>query len=63
MYACPVFHDSLPAYIYLSNELEGVQKRAMSIISPFCAYEVSLAESGLTKLLDRRQELLDKLSI
>ena len=57
MYACPVFHDSLPAYIYLSNELEGVKKRAMSIIFPFCAYEVSLVES------DRRQELLDKLSI
>ena len=61
MYACPVFHDSLPAYLF--NELEGVQKRAMSIIFPFCAYEVSLVESGPTKLLDRRQELLDKLSI
>ena len=32
-YACPVFHDGLP--VYLSNELEGVQKRAMRIIFLF----------------------------
>ena len=35
-YTCPVFRDSLPAY--LSNELERVQKRAMRIIFPFCSY-------------------------
>ena len=29
-YACPVFHDGLP--VYLSHELEAVQKRAMRII-------------------------------
>jgi len=58
-YACPILHDSLPAY--LSDELEVVQKRAMSIIFPFCAYKLSLVESGLTKLSDRRQEVLDKL--
>lgn len=34
-YACPVFHDGLP--VYLSNELEGVQKRAMRIIFPLCS--------------------------
>jgi hypothetical protein len=32
-YACPVFHDSIPAY--LAQELESVQKRAMRIIFPF----------------------------
>ena len=58
-YACPVFHDGLPAY--LSDELEGVQKRAMRIIFPFCSYNESLVESGLIKLSDRRQELVDKL--
>ena len=42
-----VFHDSLPAY--LSNELLGSTKRE------------SLVESGLIKLSDRRQELVDKL--
>ena len=58
-YACPVFHDGLPAY--LSDELEGVQKRAMRIIFPFRSYNESLVESGLIKLSDRRQELVDKL--
>ena len=51
-YAGPVFQDSLPAY--LSNELEGVQKRAMRIIFPFCSYKESLVESSLTELSDRR---------
>ena len=44
-YACRVFHDSLPAY--LSYELEGVQKRAIRIIFPFCFYNESLVESSL----------------
>ena len=57
-YACPVFHDGLP--VYLSNELECVQKRAMRIIFPFCSYNEALVKSGLTKHSDRRQELVDK---
>ena len=32
-YACPVFHDGLP--VYLSNELEGVQKRACALFFLF----------------------------
>ena len=47
--------------MYLSNELECVQKRAMRIIFPFCSYNEALVESGLTKLSDHRQELVDKL--
>ena len=58
-YACPVFHDGL--LVYLSNELEGVQKRAMRIIFPLCSYNEALVESGLTKLSERRQDLVDKL--
>ena len=58
-YACPVFHDGLA--VYLSNELEGVQKRAMRIIFPLCSYIEGLVESGLTKHSDHRQELLYKL--
>ncbi|XP_068739340.1 uncharacterized protein [Montipora capricornis] len=57
-YACPVFHDGLP--VYLSNELEGVQKQAMCIIFPLCSYNEALVKSGLTKLSDR-QELVDRL--
>ena len=52
-YTCPLFRDSLPAY--LSNELERVQKRAMRIIFP-----LSLVESNVIKLSDHRQELVDK---
>ena len=58
-YACPVFHDSPP--VYLSNELEGVQKRAMRIIFAFSPYNESLVESSLIKLSDRRQELVGKI--
>ena len=58
-YACPVFHDGLP--VYLSNELKGVQKRAIRIIFSLCSYNEALVETGLTKLSDRRQELVDKL--
>ena len=47
--------------VYLSNELERVQKRAMRIIFPLCSYNEALVESGLTKISDRRQELVDKL--
>ena len=38
-----------------------LQKRAISIIFPLCSYNEALVESGLTKLSDRRQELVDKL--
>ena len=58
-YACRFFHDSHPAY--LSNELEGVQKRTMRIIFPFCTYNESSVELSLIKLPDCRQELVDKL--
>ena len=57
-YTCPVFRDSLP--VYLSNEPERVQKRAMRIIFPFCSYNESLVESNVIKLSDRRQELVAK---
>ena len=56
----PVVVNGTPI-VYLSNELEGVQKRAMRIIFPLCSYNEALVESGLTKLSDRRQELVDKL--
>ena len=58
-YARPVFHDSLPKY--LSNDFERVQKPAMHIIFTFCSYRESLVESGLIKLSDLCQELVDKL--
>ena len=58
-YACPVFHDSIPAY--LAQELESVQKRAMRIIFPFRPYNEVLHESGLIRLSERRQAMVDSL--
>ena len=58
-YAYPVFHDSLP--VYLSRELEAVQKRAMRIIFPCFPYEEALVKARLVTLSGRRQVLTDKL--
>ena len=58
-YAWPVFHDGLP--VYLSNELECVLKRSMRGYFPLCSYNEAFVKSGLTKLSDRRQELVEKL--
>lgn len=41
-YACPVFHDGLP--VYLSNELECVQKWAMRIFFPLCSYNEAVVK-------------------
>lgn len=47
-HACPVFHDSLP--VYLSCQLEAVQKRAMHIIFPRFPYDEALVKAGLVTL-------------
>ena len=47
-YACPVFHNALPAY--LSAELEQLQKRAMRIIFPFVSYSDALHQANLETL-------------
>ena len=54
----PVFHHSLPDY--LSNDLEQVQKRAMSIIAPCQSYRQSLDSFGLCSLRQRRDDLCSK---
>ena len=58
-YACPVFHNVLPAY--LSAELEQLQKRAMRIIFPFVSYSDALRQANLEKLSRRRQSITTKL--
>ena len=58
-YACPVFHNALPAYMYLS--LEKLQKRAVRIIFPFVPYKVALATAGLPSMYDRRETITAKL--
>ena len=58
-YGVQVFHHSLPRY--LSEDIERVQKRAMSIICPGLPYRDCLARFGLSTLHDRCQELCTKL--
>ena len=41
---------------YLSNTLEGIQKRALSIIYPESSYDVALKRSNLTTLVSRRSD-------
>ena len=49
-YAAPVFHFALP--LYLVNELERLQKRAMRIICPNVEYRYALSTLGLTTIND-----------
>ena len=48
IYAAPVFYFSLPQY--LQRELERVQKRALSIISPGKVYDEALEAAGVVPL-------------
>ena len=59
IYACPVFHNALPAY--LSAELEKLKKRAMRIIFPFMPYKVALGTAGLPSMYERRETVTAKL--
>ena len=60
-YCAPVFHHALPAY--LSVELERVQERAWSIISPNdMSYHERLSLCNLETLKDRRIELRNNFS-
>ena len=50
-YCAPVFHHSLPAY--LSDDIERIQKRALSIINPHVSYQENLSRFNLSILKDR----------
>lgn len=58
-YCTPTFHHSLPEY--LNEDLERVQKRAMSIIAPSQSYKQSLDSYGLCTLRQRRDDDCSKL--
>ena len=58
-YAVQVFHSSLP--LYLINDLERVQKRALSIIYPYVSYNEALVQAGLSRLADHHQDLCKSL--
>ena len=58
-YCTPLYHHAVPAY--LSDDLERVQKRALSVISPGLSYHDSLALHNISSLRDRRIEQCNKL--
>ena len=59
-YACAVSHDGLP--VFVSRELETVQKTAKGIIFQCFLYEEALVKTSLDALSDRRQaRLMDRL--
>ena len=58
-YACETFHNSLP--IYLSDELERLQKRAFRIIYLTLSYSEARVALGLPLLSARREELTTRL--
>ena len=53
-YCSPVFHHGLPKY--LSDDIEGVQKQALKIISPSMSYTDNLANLNLHSLKARRED-------
>ena len=58
-YCCPVWDNALP--VKLSDSIERVQKRALSIIFPALHYQEALATTGCASLHTRRRELCSKL--
>ena len=54
-YACPVWHTSLPQYLH--DDIECVQKRALTIICGYAPYEDNLASTNLLTLKERRDQI------
>ena len=54
-YACQLFHSALPQY--LVKGIGRIQKRALRIIYPYLTYSVSLKNSGISTLENRREYL------
>ena len=57
-YACPVWHTNLP--IYLSDNIEMIQKRAVRAIFPGMSYVDILNHINLSTLKERRDYLCKK---
>ena len=58
-YAVPAFHFSLPKY--LMQELERIQKRAMSIICPGVSYHEALVIMNFKELATHHDEICESL--
>ena len=60
-YACQAFHSNLP--VYLSNQIERIQKRALCMFYPEGNYGNALQITGLQSLTDRRDRLFRELFV
>ena len=58
MYACVVWHNSVPKY--LSDKIELVQKFPLRILYPNTHYEDALSSSECSRLHVRRQDICKK---
>ena len=58
-YCAPLYHHALPDY--LSKDIERIQKRALSIISPGLSYDDSLSMFNMASLEDRRKYQCERL--
>ena len=56
---CAVFHNGLP--VYLSDELECLQKRALRIIYRYVTYRDASSDANLGSLANRRSAITAKL--
>ena len=54
-YASQAFHSSLPGY--LSDQIERIQKRTLSIVYPELSYSEALADTNLMSRCERREHL------
>ena len=58
-YCAPVFHHSLPGY--RCNDIERVQRRTLSVITPASSYRETLSRFNLCTLKERRSRLCGEL--
>ena len=58
-YACEAWHSNLP--VYLSNQIEQIQKRALRIIYPSFIYIQAMLTANAPSLYDRRSILCERL--
>ena len=58
-YACPVFHYALP--LYLREDLERIQKRALRCIFPGVPYSTALELANIQSIDDHHEALTNKL--
>ena len=59
-YACEVWHNNLLP-VYLSNQVEQIQKRALRIIFSSLSYDQAMLIANLPSLHDRRSTLCNRL--